>query len=308
MEQILNKQFDKLRHRYVKDSDIGYSFSLIKNINVYFIYININKGNNLDMKYLKKANNEKNNKNFTDIIKKIKIKKDINNLLLEGIIDNNIFYAYDVLIYEDIECNLNYKNRYNLLKKILNELNIHDSQYDNPIKILKTYVNNTLENIMYNIIPTLNLKINYIIMTHNFSRQFIDLQQHDNILLQKEKHDNIAERNLSVREIDRVETLKNNNNKNIAKRNYYLKVSEIPKNIKFQILSEAIFEVYKTNKPEIYIIKLQDNDFLIVRIPNIKISKELKELFSQKYCENIKCKCKYNKYFDKYDIISIIQK
>ena len=132
-ENKLSIFFEKLKHRYLKYPDNNFNFSCLKNINIFYCYID-NKYLYFTQKNIENivtTNDKKINKNDINLFKsKFKLKNNDNNFsyLLEGNLENNNFYVYDILLLNEEEINLSYKARYFLLKKTITEI-FHENNF-----------------------------------------------------------------------------------------------------------------------------------------------------------------------------------
>lgn len=83
------------------------------------------------------------------------------------------------------------------------------------------------------------------------------------------------------------------------------KFSNIDEKIEINNKNSCIFNIVKTNLPDIYELYINNNyntleKYAIAGVLNIDMSKKLKKLFNDNYIEYIKFECEYNKKFKKW--------
>jgi len=260
---------EKLKHRFIKYQDHEYNYLCVRSVDIYYCYIDIN---NKKTSFVQK-NIEGNEKTFEFIKKNINLSLEnyssCKTVLLEGNIQGNIFYVYDILAKDDEELNLNYRIRYTLLRKIMTE----NFKINNCIKILKPYYNTNLEYIINDVIDTLPFKTNYIIMIKNFENYIIPIE--DKIIIENDTNGSCKE----------------------DKNNINLNIKEIPSEL------IKILDVKRSNYTEIYIVN-DNGEKSVAHIKDIKTSNYVKKLFETNQ-EIVSCKCKFDFFFKKWQIICI---
>lgn len=133
----------------------------------------------------------------------------------------------------------------------------------NCLELIKYYKSYSLEDIIDEVIPDMKIKPSFIYMNKNQEKYLMNVS----LDIKREK---------------------------IVKKNNIKKIIEDPEDY------EKEFEIFRTNKSEIYLIKIE-SVFYIIRIPNMSVSKYIDKKFKEE--EKVFMKCKYNHSFKKYEPI-----
>lgn len=234
MENLLSQ----LKHRYIYNSESNFSYFLLGNSNLFYIYIN---GEERDLKesIINKGNNHE---YCMQRLKSLKIKEPMTSTLLEGYYSKDNIYLTDVYFYNGILVNQNFKSRYFLLKKVLSCF-----EENSRISLAKCHFNISLEDLYTDIIPNLNIRVLYICMKKNISQYFIPL---DKYTVQNEGNNVEPEKKNTKKILMNVEELKE---------------------------KTSSFMIYASSVSEIYVIDHGDY-YSVLRIPDLKTSKYMKNL------------------------------
>lgn len=181
MEHLLQQ----LGQRYIQYSDIDFSFSLLKSINFFYLYLHQNGDGSISVEIKENPINiQLQFPKTQDIVSKLKLKEHIIHTLLEGFWDGNFFYCTDLLVYNGKLLNHNFKVRNTLLKKFLNE----NFVYNHCLSMTKIYNNVSLDELYSDIIPQLKIKVHYILIKKNFQQYVIPINKNEkDVYVEKKK-------------------------------------------------------------------------------------------------------------------------
>lgn len=169
---IMNIEISNIAYKTILYTDSNFSYILLDGTNIFYLHINngeyslkptpLNKFNtipNIDLQNNKIVNGE--------------------NMLLEGIILNNIFYCADIHTYNNEIVNHNYFTRYSLLKSII----VGNSSFS----IVPLITNSSLEDIIIDQKSFINKKYSHILIKKNNTSYVVECEVKLSILPVKNK-------------------------------------------------------------------------------------------------------------------------